>query len=96
MIILYLTHHTILCEEHFNKQLAININELALNNMSYNKDNNITIRDSVENKTIITRIDVCKLCWCSKKDTLDCRVHDKLDSLPLFALKSDRLLVTEM
>jgi hypothetical protein len=93
MIILYLTHHTILCEELSNKQLAINLNELAFNNMSLNKDKNMT-RNSVENKTTI--IDVCKLCWCSKKDTLDCRVHDKLDSLPIFALKSDRLQITEM
>ncbi len=96
MIILCLTHHTILCEKYSNKQLAINLSEFAYNNMSFNKDNNIT-KSSVENKTkITTSVDVCKLCWCSKKDTLDCRVHDKLDSLPLFPLKSDRLLITEM
>lgn len=39
---------------------------------------------------------VCKVCWCSKKDTLDCRRADQLDSLPAIPLRTDRLFITEM
>lgn len=93
--LLFLAHHSVLCDEHSNKLNANSLSEFAFN-MTFNYDN-ITSTNQIDSKpSIIADIDVCRVCWCSKKDTLDCRRADQLDSLPVIPDKADRLQITEM
>jgi hypothetical protein len=38
----------------------------------------------------------CKACWCNKKDSIDCKKADQLDSLPILKTEAERLQITEI
>ena len=70
----------------------------SLNNQLSNTSDIAEVLDS-ENRTFVptsASFDICKLCWCSKKDTIDCRRDDNLDSLPIYSPKFERPSVTVM
>ncbi|XP_054160604.1 BDNF/NT-3 growth factors receptor-like [Oppia nitens] len=60
---------------------------LSPNQLTLSTDKTLAVNDSNN---------VCKVCWCSKRDTLDCRRADQLDTFPVMYHKHDRMLITEI
>ena len=112
IVLTIVCHHSVLCktspDRHYaNKSLErqFHTNWTSYTTVNYDilTTNNGSIASNVSavetNKSLQlsnNESNVCKVCWCSKKDTLDCRRADKLDSLPAMPIRTDRLLITEM
>lgn len=106
LILLTICHQSVRCKIQTEKNLSNHLigNQFFDNitthpTISYenlSQTNQLVIES---NKSLLqtNESNVCKVkCWCSKKDTLDCRRADHLDSLPVMPNKSDRLQITEM